>query len=168
MSNKFISIKPQNWEEIIDICKRLDSWVFRGQSNAEWSLETTIERGMKSYPQEYFDNRRQELIIYMEFRRRAKQYLMQLPEDKSYVEWMSLIQHYGGPTRFLDFTYSFYIGTFFAVENTAKDSALWAINNSVINKKTEIYITNKNPNVTPLDRGQPNREVAEDFFSGRE
>ncbi len=38
------------------------------------------------------------------------------------------MQHYGGPTRLLDFTYSIYVAAYFATETATKDSAVWAIN----------------------------------------
>jgi hypothetical protein len=44
------------------------------------------------------------------------------------MEWLSLMQHHGAPTRLLDFTYSIYIAVYFAVENATQDSAVWAMN----------------------------------------
>jgi hypothetical protein len=38
------------------------------------------------------------------------------------------MQHYGAPTRLLDFTYSVHIAAYFAVERTTTDSAIWAVN----------------------------------------
>ena len=40
----------------------------------------------------------------------------------------SLITTSWGVTRLLDFTESFYIASFFAVENASTDSCVWAVN----------------------------------------
>jgi hypothetical protein len=38
------------------------------------------------------------------------------------------MQHHGAPTCLLDFTYSLYTATYFAVETTNVDAAAWAVN----------------------------------------
>jgi hypothetical protein len=40
------------------------------------------------------------------------------------------MQHYGAPTRLLDWTYSFFPALYFAVENGDSEGALWAINHT--------------------------------------
>lgn len=63
-----------------------------------------------------------------QFNRRAHQYIPDPPGADCLLEWLALMQHFGSPTRLLDFTYSFYAGTFFAVEEATVESAIWAIN----------------------------------------
>jgi hypothetical protein len=89
-----------------------------------------------------------------QFQRRAHHYLASPPTLDQRLEWLALIQHHGGPTRLLDFSYSFYVAAFFAMENAIGDAAIWAIRLSALEeaiiKKTKngsddetVEITNK-------------------------
>jgi hypothetical protein len=54
---------------------------------------------------------------------------------------MALMQHYGAPTRLLDFTHSFYVAAFFAMEarpqNETKEAAIWALNSFVLDARAK-------------------------------
>jgi hypothetical protein len=50
-----------------------------------------------------------------------------IPTD-NYFEWLAIMQHYGSPTRLLDFTESIFIATYFAVVESDSDPAICAIN----------------------------------------
>jgi hypothetical protein len=63
-----------------------------------------------------------------EFQRAYHQYAGHVPPDGAAIEWLSLMQHYGAPTRLLDFTYSIYVAAYFALEAADDDSVVWAIN----------------------------------------
>ena len=43
------------------------------------------------------------------------------------VEWLALMQHHGAPTRLLDFSWSPFVATFFALERATSDVAVWAL-----------------------------------------
>jgi len=53
---------------------------------------------------------------------------------RTVLEWLALIQHYGGPTRLLDFSYSFYLAAFFAMEKPKRReaAAIWAVNDALL------------------------------------
>ena len=76
-----------------------------------------------------------------QFQRGAQQYLDDLPADEDYLAWLALMQHYGTPTRLLDFTYSFYVAAFFAMEDRPQrkttEAAIWAINCTVLDARTK-------------------------------
>jgi len=100
-------------------------YVFRGQTEAEWGLRTTFERAAEGIKGK--DRETLEQTVITEFQRRVHHYLSDLPKEENRLEWLALMQHHGCPTRLLDFTRSFWVGLFFAVENARSDCALWAV-----------------------------------------
>jgi hypothetical protein len=65
-----------------------------------------------------------------QFKRQAHHYVTDIPPyaiQYDQLEWLALMQHYGAPTRLLDFTYSFYVAAFFAIERASRDAAIWAV-----------------------------------------
>lgn len=78
-----------------------------------------------------------ERLLLERFQRAAHLYLPTeiLPKEEDWLGWMSLIQHYGGPTRLLDFTESFYCASYFAVEQTATRAAIWCVNRRALEEE---------------------------------
>jgi hypothetical protein len=81
-------------------------WLFRGQADAAWNLEPSVHRGYSQQQERYFTN---------EFRVRARSRYAACPENSDYSGWLAIMQHYGLPTRLLDWTYSPLVAAFFAV-----------------------------------------------------
>lgn len=106
-----------------------DRWVFRGHKEARWAIESTFERaraGGGKHPVWKY-----EAVILREFSRRAHHYASDLPSAKHVLEWFALMRHYGAPRRLVDFTYSFYVAAYFALQDAGADTgtaAIWAIN----------------------------------------
>jgi hypothetical protein len=123
----YAQVVVQSWSEAKTSIAVLPSFAFRGQGAATWGLETAIERAgsVGGWSGNALPGR--ETWILNQFKRRAH-LVMPLPQPASKLEWLAAIQHYGGPTRLLDFTRSFYIAAFFAVEMALGDAAVWAIN----------------------------------------
>src|SRR5208283_2717709 len=102
-------------------------WAFRGHRDASWDIETTLTRNAMRTERRLDTLRQREDWILHQFRRFAHHYYQELPEERAILDWLALIQHYGGPTRLLDFTHSFYVSAFFAVEMACSDAVVWAI-----------------------------------------
>lgn len=124
----FLRVRPGSWEDTRRLARQMFGWGFRGHADEGWKLVTTFERAadVYSYPPERRLER--ELRMLQHFKRRAHFYINSPPDINNELEWLALIQHYGGPTRLLDFSQSFYVAAFFAVERAEKDAAVWAIN----------------------------------------
>ena len=118
----------KSWDEIQQF--QHARWIFRGQESEAWDCKTALERCCNGHgvpPRRRADVERD---LYREFRRAYHQYSSHVPAQEAIVEWMALMQHYGAPTRLLDFTYSIYVAAYFAVEKSSpdQDAAIWAVN----------------------------------------
>jgi len=124
----FYEITPESWDEAKSIFQKLRFCIFRGQADNSWPLKTSIERAAEQFrcpPVGIWEKEKQ--IIY-NFKSRAHQHVQSPPDKRESLEWLALMQHYGCPTRLLDFTRSSYISSFFAMESADKDACVWAIN----------------------------------------
>jgi len=128
----FYKITLDSWNDALllfdKITYKVSTWAFRGQSDERWGLSTKFEREATKYQCDPYWFKNREKIILRDFRRKAHHYVQNLPDPENNIEWLSLLQHYGGPTRLLDFTYSYYVAAFFAMETSAVNSAIWAVN----------------------------------------
>lgn len=129
IDTKFYEVTPKSWGELKEYFNYLQpSYIFRGQASNRWKLITTIERA--AVKSEYSPDQiwKSEKEILKEFKARAHHFINSPPNNNDNLEWLSLIQDFGGPTRLLDFTESFYIASYFAVEPSNEDACVWAIN----------------------------------------
>lgn len=99
-------------------------WLFRGQSNPTWLLRPTLERAAARCEVERCEFER---AVFIDFQRQASSFLPRLPHEESTLEWLAVMQHYGAPTRLLDFTYSFWIAVYFAYEFSDSECSIWAV-----------------------------------------
>lgn len=147
---KYSSKTIRSWEEFQKFISRRfknsksKKWIFRGHKSGE-SLKSSLERAVIYYPKDLKKKGEAEKRILREFKRRYHQYSSDIPKDEDDLEWFSLMQHYGAPTRLLDFTYSPYIAVYFALEHTSANktgtetfevfavNAKWAIKQSIKN-----------------------------------
>lgn len=96
-------------------------YAFRGLSDRDYRLETTLIRLRGNYA-----NLERHLL------RNFKKYAHRnLVEQDSIWNWLSVAQHYGLPTRLLDWTYSPYVALHFSTANINRfhlDGSIWAVN----------------------------------------
>jgi hypothetical protein len=101
---------------------------FRGHLDADWGLTP------KLYRPEFIGADENE--IRHEFMSRGLQLLQaRLPTNK--WEWYFVMQHYGVPTRLLDWTENALIALYFAVENHSRsmDAAIWVLDPAWLNRQ---------------------------------
>jgi hypothetical protein len=122
-----------NW---IDGSKWIDPW-FRGHADTDWDLKPSIFR------YRFVDD---EDELREQFERRAPQYVSEPPPADTWG-WYFLMQHYGAPTRLLDWTDSVLVGLFFALnppvkppreddeEEEPKDAAVWMLDPWWLNQR---------------------------------
>jgi hypothetical protein len=130
----FLILRTKTWTEARTLAYDLANWVFRGQEDAAWMLNTTLQRGGKQAHGTSFLLSKLEEQVIEEFQRRAHLFLPDPPPLTDLIEWMALIQHFGGPTRLLDFTSSFYVAAFFALEKAPSECAVWCVNDYALYK----------------------------------
>lgn len=130
--NTFCEYTPSSWKEARELALDLCYWVFRGQSDSGWKLTTTLERAAQYSECEQRKIPHIEKYILKQFQRRASQYINDLPNNAALFEWLSLIQHHGGPTRLLDFTHSFYVACYFALERATGEAAVFCLNTPLL------------------------------------
>jgi len=75
--------------------------------------------------------------------RRFHHYSSYTPGDENEIEWFSIMRHHGAPTRFIDWTYSLQVATYFALERCSKDDggAIWAMDFGWLHERCRDLIT---------------------------
>ncbi len=105
-------------------------WCFRGQREADWALQTALDRASKRELADGYDHyprHRSEAETLDWFKKVIR--ASSSPTDDDLASWLSVMQHHQVPTRLFDWTYSLGVALFFALETAPAGtaSAVWAI-----------------------------------------
>lgn len=122
-------VQVRTWPELQEVLRhaKYKSWAFRGQSDARWSLASSLSRYLVSFDVSPDAWALQEWRIIRIFRRKAHLFLDNVPAEDDVFQWLAMMKHHGAPTRLLDFTWSPYVAAFFALQGATREAAVWAL-----------------------------------------
>ena len=138
-------LEINDWQHFSSIAEQLDvaamgsvSYAFRGHANKEWKLNPTLLRNLNLENKTIDDVLEIEKRSLAEFKSQAHLHINpnELSLTKDTVSWWTAMQHYGAPTRLLDWTKSIYVATYFAVtEHLEEDGSVWVVHVGSLHEK---------------------------------
>jgi len=109
---------------------------YRGHAGLNWELIPKIQRSFTSNDEEELF--RSERYLTNDFQARASVLPTAIPKPRlnEYASWLTLMQHYGLPTRLLDWSRSPLVALYFAVNEKSswdKDACIWVLSPGRLN-----------------------------------
>jgi hypothetical protein len=123
-------IEFESWEQLVEtIVRGATSRVWRGQRMYDWSLTTSLSRKLKTadpgHSQNWIDLENSAIGFFMD---RVGGFADNTPDEHDLLACLSLMQHYGAPTRLIDWSLSPFVAIYFAYEQPSDDdAALYAL-----------------------------------------
>ena len=134
MFEQIVTVEPvfPTWGNLVQLLATSDTrrWIFRGVPSYEYHLTSKLERCLHAVRVAREGWRDGENAVISFFKQRAYRHVSKYPSDTQVLDWLSLMQHYGAPTRLTDWTSSPFVACYFAYEQAAltTDAALWILN----------------------------------------
>jgi hypothetical protein len=145
----------RNWRDLLDRYGDFKSgqWCFRGD-RAGRGLKTSLERAtIDRWGRDWSEMPDIENGLLRRFKREAHLYVAREPDEDDTIGWLALMRHHGAPTRLHDWTYSFFVAVYFALNRADADEqpCIWAMNlgriREVVEAKTHLRnLLNDDPN----------------------
>lgn len=126
-----------SWEMFEKEVSKMDQshghFVYRGQKDFGWSLESSLARLRKGLD----ESREIEMRLHTAFMRRSTTLLHPsvdnvLTRSRNIFLWWGQMRHHGAPTRTLDWTRSPYVAAYFACESGMQSGAVWCLNQTAL------------------------------------
>ncbi len=118
----------RSFADLIEIGTTMGKNWFRGHSKKYETLTPGLFR--EDYTYDFFQATRPqyEIELMVLFKRYSHSLLLDLPDHSDHITWLFWMQHYGIPTRLLDWTENILTAAFFAVTgNPKEDAEIWTI-----------------------------------------
>ena len=137
-------------ESVEELIRRINDFpnhfFYRGHADANWALQSSLERILGgAWSTEQAQLFEEDSIN--RFQSKFHLYDKENIEPDTKLAWLSIMQHYGVPTRLLDFTESPYVALYFAIEaykpQSGADLAVFALDYSAIMDQSIAFIASK-------------------------
>lgn len=140
----------ENWDDLTSSINStfvdFPNYIFRGQAQSDWLLESTLSRALKKIKYKHKEELVKEHLERFRLAIRGRRGLN--PRELKENELWALGQHFGLHTPLLDWTQSPYVALFFALANLKKSATgyrtLWGLHSTDTEEINEFH-AKKNP-----------------------